>query len=407
MADLKYYLRARQIWLRDSDTMQRQDEAGDFLLVPVEPGRQSLAEIKQICEDFEESHPFGRFIDVDVTDADGNAVSSGKSKLCFFCGNRPAIMCRRDNTHGLNDLRAYMFSNMGKYCLRQREDDICRMISSLALRAILYEISLTPKPGLVDKFRTGSHADMDYLTFIDSSSAISGYFTDLVHAGFAYTGENLADALPVVRDTGLRMEAVMFSATRQVNTQKGIIFLMGLSLFACGYLFAHGETFSAEMFRDLVMRICHDITGRELSTHDGEPTHGREIYDRHRITGARGEAEKGFPMVFEFGLPVLLSGKQLDDDILLRTFLSIAAHNDDTNILYRSNPDVLVKFKALCTSALDHFSAENLSLVAEFCKNENISPGGSADLLAMSIFTYFVMHIREKYELDFLLKNYE
>ena len=68
-----------------------------------------------------------------------------------------------------------MFSKMAGYCRQQRESEIIKQIASLGLKALLYEISLSPKPGLVDKFSNGSHDDMNYQTFVDSSATISGW----------------------------------------------------------------------------------------------------------------------------------------------------------------------------------------------------------------------------------------
>ncbi|MEI8114826.1 MAG: triphosphoribosyl-dephospho-CoA synthase, partial [Bacteroidia bacterium] len=65
-----------------------------------------------------------------------------------------------------------------------------------------------------------------------------------------------------------------------------------------------------------------------------------------------------------------------------------------TNILYRSNPEVLATFRNLCKMALDNFNDANYSLVIDYCKNENISPGGSADLLAVTIFVWSVMRMQ-------------
>lgn len=49
-------------------------------------------------------------------------------------------------------------------------------ISQLALKALLYEVSLSPKPGLVDRFDNGSHDDMTFMTFVDSMMALSPFF---------------------------------------------------------------------------------------------------------------------------------------------------------------------------------------------------------------------------------------
>lgn len=391
LRDLKYALKANQISLVEKDSIEITDAAGDFYLVPFSPGGLTLKAIKQVCENFEQNHPLGRFIDADLNDQEGTSVSSGKSKLCFFCLERPAIECRRENAHEPEELRSFMFPKMENYSRQQKEAAIIKMLSSLAQQAILFEISLTPKPGLVDKFSNGSHADMNYQTFIDSTAAISPWFVELVREGFSFIDNDLTKALPLIRNIGLRMESAMYEATQNINTQKGIIFLMGLSLFGCGKLFSRTNQFSIEEFRGIIQGVCKDLVAKEL-TDDSKSvkSHGADIFHQYGFGGARGEAESGFATVFEFGLPQLAGVAELNDEVVIKTFLSIAANNIDTNILYRSNAEVLDAFKYLCKNALDNLNDQSYSAVIDFCKKENISPGGSADLLAVTIFVWLV-----------------
>ena len=367
------------------------DAAGDFYLVPCLIEDLNLKIIKQVCEEFEISHPLGRFIDVDLNDQQGDTVSSGKSKICFFCLERPAIECRREQLHEPEELRAFMFPKMEANCHQQHEEFIVRKLSALALNAILTEISLTPKPGLVDKFSNGSHSDMNFQTFICSSAAISQGFSELVRAGLTFSCNDLTRALPVIRKIGLEMEKEMFEATKGVNTQKGIIFLMGLSLFACGRIFVLNDKLDIEDFRLVIWKICKDITINELADKPHSVnSHGEIVFQKYNFGGARSEAESGFRTVFEFGLPQIKAIDKLNDEALIKSFLSIAANNLDTNILYRSNIEVLSHFQYLCRIALEDFSVENYSDVIDYCKKENISPGGSADLLAVTIFVWSV-----------------
>jgi len=389
--DLKYHLKAHLIDIHHEEAIEKCDAAGDFFIAACSKEVKTLPELKQICEDFEINHPLGRFIDVDLNDEQGNTVSSGKSKLCFFCQEKPAIECRRENTHDPETLRSFMFSKMDEYCRQQREATIIKHLSSLGMKALLYEISLSPKPGLVDKFSNGSHTDMDYQTFIDSSSAIFPWFEELVRAGFSFHDNDLTKALPIIRNIGLRMESAMYEATGNINTQKGIIFLMGLSLFACGKLFSQNDHFNAEEFRSLVRSICQDMVMNELSSSShSEKSHGEDIFHKHGFSGARGEAESGFQMVFDYGLPQLTGVSELNDEVMIKCFLAISSKNADTNILFRRGPGVLSDFQELCKKALDNFSGENYSAVIDFCKRENISPGGSADLLAVTIFVWLI-----------------
>ena len=118
------------------------------------------------------------------------------------------------------------------------------------------------------------------------------------------------------------------------------------------------------------------------------------IFQKYGFSGARGEAESGFKLVFEYGLPQLSGLTALNDEALFKCFLAIASRNNDTNILYRRGPEVLsCPFSGLCKKAAENFSEANYSKVMEFCKSENISPGGSADLLALSIFIWLVTSV--------------
>jgi triphosphoribosyl-dephospho-CoA synthetase len=193
------------------------------------------------------------------------------------------------------------------------------------------------------------------------------------------------------------METAMYEATKNINTQKGIIFLMGLSLFACGRIFSQSNHFDIETFREIIRGVCKDLVEKELSgTCLPVKSHGEDTFRKYAVKGARGEAESGFATVFEFGLPQLAGAEWLSDEIVMKTFLAIAASNNDTNILYRSNREVLDVFKRLCKNALEDFNEQNYSEVIDLCKAESISPGGSADLLAVTIFVHGVINLRSE-----------
>ncbi|BBE19173.1 2-(5''-triphosphoribosyl)-3'-dephosphocoenzyme-A synthase [Aquipluma nitroreducens] len=390
LRDLKNTFVAHRIDIHEKEAIEICDTAGDFYLIPFSIDDFGLNEIKQICEDFEENHPLGRFVDVDLNDQQGNTVSSGKSKLCFFCREKPAIECRRENAHSFDELRTFMFSEMAVFLGCQRKKQIIKKLASLAQQAILAEIALTPKPGLVDRHSSGSHSDMNYQMFVDSTEAISFGFDELVREGFAFQNDDLTKALPRLRDIGLQMESAMFEATGNVNTQKGVIFLMGLSLFACGKLFSQSDRFQVGEFRNIIRGICKDMVRNEMGNPSGK-SHGEKVFLKYGFSGARGEAESGFATVFDFGLPEIIQEKQLNDESMTKCLLAIAANNNDTNILFRSNTEVLNRFKNLCRIALDDFNPANYDALADVCKQENISPGGSADLLAVTTFVWSVI----------------
>jgi Triphosphoribosyl-dephospho-CoA synthetase len=93
-----------------------------------------------------------------------------------------------------------------------------------ALRALLYEVSVNPKPGLVDPVSSGPHPDMDVFTFIDSSMSLRRYFSRCVEQGTTFQGDDLRALFLAIRPAGVEAEKAMFEATKGVNTHKGAIF---------------------------------------------------------------------------------------------------------------------------------------------------------------------------------------
>ncbi len=389
---LKNWLLANRIFIDDSKEINTNHAAGDYYIVPIKNKDFSSVQVKQITEQFEESHPLCRFIDVDVVGESGENISSGKSKICFFCREHPAIECRRAERHTIFEIRKYQEEKIAEYLEKNRLDEICRKVANMASQAIYYEISLTPKPGLVDKDSSGVHTDMDYRTFIDSTVIISSYFGELVNAGYHCKTDNLPNALPLIRQIGLQMEKEMFEHTNGVNTQKGLIFLMGVSLFASGFILKKNNSFNQTIFRETVLKICENMVQVELqNANDVVKSHGEQCFNQFKVAGIRWEAENGFPSVFEHALPIILDKNSTDGNSLILTLLSIMSQLDDTNVLYRSNSNTLNLLKEKCKMVLDNYSFDKYREILEFCKAEKISPGGSADLLSITVFIYLMI----------------
>jgi holo-ACP synthase/triphosphoribosyl-dephospho-CoA synthase len=414
LQELKRYLVSYRIPVEFNKELVTIDSDGDFFLVPLGEGLRDLKELKCLTEKFESSHPLGRLLDVDLVDSEGNPVSSGIAKTCFFCNDQPAIVCMRQQRHSYQEMRAIVDEEIGAFLHQQHGEVVCRRLSALALKALLHEVSLSPKPGLVDRFDSGSHRDMDYATFLDSAAVISSYFKDIAEYGFQFEGENLKEALPKLRQLGLQMEEAMFAETIGVNTHKGAIFLLGFSLFTTAYLIA-GCRYSEKEFVQCIRTMNGDLVAKELGKklYDQGKTHGEECYERYgdRGRGIRGEIQNGMPAVFKHALPVLRSvigDRERESDALLhnaltQTLLAIMAYNDDSNILYRKGLSVLEELKSLSAIALNQQGGcqENADFekLIKFCEEHHISPGGSADLLAVSLFIFWVEREYSEYPL--------
>lgn len=126
-------------------------------------------------------------------------------------------------------------------------------------------------------------------------------------------------------------------------------------------------------------------------------SHGEILYVRYGEKGIRGEAQEGFPVIREITLPQMKELSALGyarNEINIQLLLHLISVVNDTNILARSNYETLAWAKEQALAALSAggaFTVEGLELVrrmnAAFIAR-NISPGGCADLLALTMFVY-------------------
>ncbi|QTD88399.1 triphosphoribosyl-dephospho-CoA synthase MdcB [Burkholderia anthina] len=262
-------------------------------------------------------------------------------------------------------------------------------IAGLAERSLVLEIETYPKPGLVSHVDTGSHADMNAATFERSAAVLRPYFAELADAG-------ARDAdMTVLRKIGLRAEHAMLAATGGVNTHRGAIFGLGLLCAAAGRRMASGTAAPAR-----AMTLGAWVARRWGTEILGGPrlpdSHGERASRRYGVGGARREAAGGFTTVYRVGLPALRRARRSvpDDAHAARVdacFALIAAL-DDTNLLHRGGQAGLDFARATARAfvarggirARDwrlHAVAAHHAFVAR-----RLSPGGAADLLAMSVF---------------------
>lgn len=398
LKDLKIILKANRIQSYFKNEINLIDEAGHFYVLGIANTMKTLTEIKSITENFEQNHPLNRLIDVDVFDANAEPISSGNKKKCIICEDKSAVDCMRNNTHSYMELRTFMFHKIESYIKNNRKAKIKRKLSDIAAKALLYEVSLSPKPGLVDFNSSGAHQDMNYYTFLHSSTAISQYWHEFAEAGINHTGI-LDHALPKIRKIGLQAEDAMFSATADVNTQKGLIFLLGLSVFTTAYLFKTENIFNQKRFIDSLKIICTNLIEKELENNTQNTiSHGEITFKKYGEQGAgvRYEAQSGFPIVFNSALPFLEKAlenksfldKKNTDKALKTCLIKIISILDDSNVLYRKGLMDAEQLKVYANSVLD--GKHSYEDFCEHCKTNNISPGGSADMLALTLFFFFV-----------------
>ena len=84
--------------------------------------------------------------------------------------------------------------------------DIYALTRENALKALLYELSVTPKPGLVDGRNSGSHADMDAPLLKKSAEYVSACAGECARLGEELSALPPDDAFIELRRAGVGME---------------------------------------------------------------------------------------------------------------------------------------------------------------------------------------------------------
>lgn len=246
------------------------------------------------------------------------------------------------------------------------------LVADLAERALRMELDTTPKPGLVDRRDNGAHKDMDYALMSKSISALRPYLTRLAV-------ESAKDIDPAkIKEIGIEAEKAMLKATGGVNTHKGALFCIGLSVAAASYLASTTGSVEAYSFKELVSRAASEIPS-------ARGTHGAEVKRSFKAVGALENARAAYPELFTDWLPYYRS---LEGDPFRchKTLLHIMTTLDDTNILHRRGAEGLAHAEAEAARLLEDFSESGLSSLNKDFIRENISPGGSADMLSLTIF---------------------
>jgi len=322
------------------------------------------ADLKAYCVSMEEDGGIGRLYDLDVLDEWGEKLSRDEGRTCLICGG-PVSVCSRSRAHGLEALET-----------RTREL-LCAFaadhLAYLAQKALLDEVAFTPKPGLVDQCNTGAHRDMDLPMFRRSAEALLPHFRRFAALGLARgTAEEL-------RQLGRQAEEAMFSATGGVNTHKGAIYSLALLLYAAGELLVSGGT--------LLLTAAN--AAAKLSPPEG--THGSAVRKRYGVGGVREEAVAGFPVLRRCYETLQQEGELA---ALLRSMTLLS----DSTLYHRGGAEGAAFVRAGAEKILVAPAAERVALAQEMDAaliRRNLSPGGSADVLALSLFLQTMLPLME------------
>ena len=251
------------------------------------------------------------------------------------------------------------------------------LMAYLAERALRLELDTPLKPGLVGSDSCGAHKDMDYALMQKGIAALRPYWSRMAKASVP----------PLLQMIGIEAEKAMKKATGGVNTHRGAIFALGLALNARGM----EVTVSEEVMQKRLCKTAQAILRNSLTDSELHFTHGERAVQQYGVKGARAMAAEGYKYLWADWLPYyrgdfsITPSAPLEMTVLQsqKTLLRIMSTLDDTCVIHRVGYD---RAQAVKREAADVLMAGNM--LQDLCVRyaaEGISPGGAADMLALTI----------------------
>lgn len=352
--------------------------------------RDDAIAIKTVCCAIEDRDEPGRLFDMDVIGADGRKLDRTELGLaergCMICA-APGRGCAARRLHTVEELQAET--------VRRLKHGDALAVARIATECLLTEVRTTPKPGLVDRANNGSHTDMDLPLFEKSAAALAPYWAECVRIGMKTAELAPEDTFAGLRKAGLEAEQAMLSATAGVNTHKGAIFLLGTLCGAVGRLWSEECPVAAS---EELCRECTRMTGEplraELERLDEScaDTAGTRLFLRRGIRGARGEIMDGLPGVREVALPALKNALDRgceEEYAAAVALLHLIARGTDTNMVKRGGIENAAWGAEQAGSLVADGrlpAVEDIRALDRRFIEKNLSPGGCADLLAVTLF---------------------
>lgn len=276
---------------------------------------------------------------------------------------------------------------------QQYVHDLATQVDQLARIALHEEVSLELKPGLVCPSSQGSHNDMDYALFETSINAMQGYYATLFTYGFHQ------QPFQALQQAGIQCEQRMMQATHQINTHKGAIFNLGFASAGLGQCFRQNLTLNAE---NICQQIMHHWQEDLLQNLNRNPkSHGQQMLKKYGISGAIEQVAHGFQIIQQLALPCFRSTlvkTGCHKKASIQTLLTLISQLPDTNIVWRGGIGALFIVQEMTQHFLNdggifqHHWEYKLKQINHYFTEHRLSPGGSADLLGITLFFHKVEH---------------
>ncbi len=353
----------------------RRDLLGHFHIAS---SNQLPIDAKRAAVLIESENPSARLVDVDVYRPDGAQVDRAGLGLpprsCLLCAE-PARECILLQRHSNAELLERVDSLL-QPLVRVPRHIFPELLAANLRIGVLRELDLTPKPGLVDRQDSGSHADLSYANMRASAELLPLYFDEILSCH--QKQRPLQDFVQAGVDAENRMVRAI-----QSNAHKGFIFLSGLVLMAaCA---CNGPA-------DLLRRKISEIAVAFFADFGSPVSHGAGIRSCYGLGGILAEAEQGLPAVFEHGWPKYREALEAGWDMEHASFYLMAVlmqRVEDTTAIRRCGLEGLARLRrdgARLQRLLERQQPPEpmLTDLNQGYRSSGLTMGGVADCMALT-----------------------
>lgn len=244
--------------------------------------------------------------------------------------------------------------------------------------AMQQELETEKKPGLVCPDSQGSHKDIDFATMMRCINLMGQQSKELFSS--VKEGKLPLQVIEEAQVKAMQIIHLMEQEANGANTYRGAVFSLGLTALAYAYCRKKSDKVSVDEWMSVIREMATFFQPTDL-------TKGGKAVKEYHIKGAIEMAREGYEFVFRHAVPFYQAQSELDNNSRkLRTLLYIMSEIDDSNIYHRAGVDVAQEVKRLAQKAKDDFSPANIDVLCQYCHKQWVSPGGSADMLILTLF---------------------
>ena len=248
-------------------------------------------------------------------------------------------------------------------------------MANLAREAMLEQLAVTPKPGLVDRRSTGAHTDLNYDLMTAAIEAVAPHLVTFGQTGLFVAEKSDAELADVMQKVGVASLEAVNEVTKGVNACRGTVFALGL------FITAYYRLLRLEKSRTLEA-ICDQIAALAEHIERAKDTHGAWVNESYGVAGALGEARDGYRRWLA-ALPLYRQAKAEGEKGVARFFLYIVAHLKDSCPYYRAGAELAENARTIADYVYNHYTDDNVDAMCSYFERCHLSTGGSGDMLTL------------------------